>query len=313
MQRLSKAAVVFDAKAIKKGAISLKQQACHVRPQLLGLFMGCPLPFLLFVVNRGIADDGGFGCPGGRQSLACAHTANKHRSSCPRGLRNPARRPAARARLPGLLAGVHGAPQCGAAPVRGAGRLLARADTRRLRGGHRASPRASLRARRAQAHALPRLTTRPPFWGGSVGWEVAAGGRVPTPDSRGAAARGKGWSHSSPPLLPRPGRLARRRAALQLTQGHRWRILSLCQRVHVLGNLSAGCAASAAQAKTKLPGAEKKNPGRGTPPPAGDLGLELARGRDAYLALFSSIARLNSSPILEVAGLRAGALACEYE
>eukprot|EP00962_Isochrysis_galbana_P038197 scaffold13528_cov126-Isochrysis_galbana.AAC.2 len=32
MQRLSKAAVVFDAKAIKKGAISLKQQACHVRP-----------------------------------------------------------------------------------------------------------------------------------------------------------------------------------------------------------------------------------------------------------------------------------------
>ncbi|WP_289460306.1 hypothetical protein, partial [Klebsiella pneumoniae] len=32
MQRLSKAAVVFDAKAIKKGAISLKQQACHIRP-----------------------------------------------------------------------------------------------------------------------------------------------------------------------------------------------------------------------------------------------------------------------------------------
>eukprot|EP00962_Isochrysis_galbana_P038066 scaffold13448_cov109-Isochrysis_galbana.AAC.5 len=29
MQRLSKAAVVFDAKAIKKGAISLKQLACH--------------------------------------------------------------------------------------------------------------------------------------------------------------------------------------------------------------------------------------------------------------------------------------------
>ena len=32
MQRLSKAAVIFDAKAIKKGAISLKQQGCNVRP-----------------------------------------------------------------------------------------------------------------------------------------------------------------------------------------------------------------------------------------------------------------------------------------
>eukprot|EP00962_Isochrysis_galbana_P015545 scaffold4467_cov113-Isochrysis_galbana.AAC.1 len=32
--------------------------------------------------------------------------------------------------------------------------------------------------------ALPRLTTRRPFWGGGVGWEAAAGGRVSTPEVR---------------------------------------------------------------------------------------------------------------------------------
>jgi len=44
-----------------------------------------------------------------------------------------------------------------------------------------------------------------------------------------------------------------------------------------------------------------------------DLGLELARGREAYLGLFASVARLNASPLLDVAGLRAGRLECEYE
>jgi hypothetical protein len=32
MQRLSAAAVLYDVKAIKKGAVALKQQACNVRP-----------------------------------------------------------------------------------------------------------------------------------------------------------------------------------------------------------------------------------------------------------------------------------------
>eukprot|EP00967_Tisochrysis_lutea_P158581 scaffold324580_cov64-Tisochrysis_lutea.AAC.2 len=44
-----------------------------------------------------------------------------------------------------------------------------------------------------------------------------------------------------------------------------------------------------------------------------DLGLELARGREAYLSLFSAVARLNSSPLLDIAGLRAGMLECNYE
>eukprot|EP00962_Isochrysis_galbana_P023454 scaffold7098_cov124-Isochrysis_galbana.AAC.2 len=48
MQRLSKAAVVLDAKAIKKGAISLKQQACHVRPAaVMGAMNGEHMPLLI--------------------------------------------------------------------------------------------------------------------------------------------------------------------------------------------------------------------------------------------------------------------------
>eukprot|EP00962_Isochrysis_galbana_P040569 scaffold14715_cov112-Isochrysis_galbana.AAC.3 len=40
--------------------------------------------------------------------------------------------------------------------------------------------------------ALPRLTTRRPFFGGGVGWEAAAGGRVSTPEVRRQGL--VGWS-----------------------------------------------------------------------------------------------------------------------